>query len=100
MAQEIVECFLDDTPRQIEALRGYLDAWDAPGAARQAHTLKGSSSNVGGEALCALAFEMEKAGNAGDLGSVATRMDDLDREFVRLKEAMTRERAIPGAIGS
>jgi hypothetical protein len=55
---------------------------------------------VGGEALCALAFEMEKAGNAGDLGSVATRMDDLDREFVRLKEAMTRERAIPGAIGS
>jgi HPt (histidine-containing phosphotransfer) domain-containing protein len=91
LAQEIVECFLEDTPRQIEALRGYLDASDAPGAERQAHTLKGSSSNVGGEALCALAFEMEKAGNAGDLGSVATRMDDLDREFVRLKEAMTRE---------
>jgi PAS domain S-box-containing protein len=91
LAQEIVECFLDDTPRQIEALRGYLDASDASGAERQAHTLKGSSSNVGGEALRALAFEMEKAGKAGDLGSVATRMDDLDREFVRLKEAMTRE---------
>ena len=70
---------------------GYLDAWDAPGAERQAHTLKGASATVGGEALRALAFEMEKAGKAGDLGSVAARMDDLEREFVRLKEAMTTE---------
>ena len=44
---------------------------------------------MGGEALRALAFEMEKAGKAGDLGSVAARMDDLEREFARLKEAMT-----------
>jgi CheY-like chemotaxis protein/HPt (histidine-containing phosphotransfer) domain-containing protein len=91
LAQVVTETFLDDTPRQIEALRGYLDAWDAPGAERQAHTIKGASSNVGGEALRALAFEMEKAGKAGDLGSVAARIDGLEREFVRLKEAMARE---------
>ena len=88
LAQVVTESFLDDIPRQIEALRGYLDAWDAPGAERQAHTIKGASANVGGEALRALAFEMEKAGKAGDLGSVRARMDDLEREFVRLKEAM------------
>jgi HPt (histidine-containing phosphotransfer) domain-containing protein len=91
LAQVVMESFLDDIPRQIEALRGYLDAWDAPGAERQAHTLRGASANVGGEALRALAFEMEKAGQAGDLGSVAACMDDLEREFVRLKEAMTKE---------
>ena len=91
LARAVTECFLDDTPRQIEALRGYLDAWDAPGAERQAHSIKGASSNVGGEALRALAFEMEKAGKAGDLGSVRARMDDLEREFVRLKGAMTGE---------
>jgi CheY-like chemotaxis protein/HPt (histidine-containing phosphotransfer) domain-containing protein len=91
LAQEVMATFLDDTPRQIQALRGYLDAWDAAGAERQAHTLKGASANVGGEALHALALEMEKAGKAGDLGSVAARMDDLDREFVRLKEAMGEE---------
>jgi CheY-like chemotaxis protein/HPt (histidine-containing phosphotransfer) domain-containing protein len=91
LARVVTETFLDDAPRQIEALRGYVDAWDAAGAERQAHSLKGASSNVGGEALRALAFEMEKAGKAGDLDSVRARMGDLEREFARLKEAITQE---------
>jgi hypothetical protein len=91
LARVVTESFLDDAPRQIEALRRYLDAWDAPGAERQAHSIKGASSNVGGEALRALAFEMEKAGKAGDLDSVRARMEDLEHEFARLKEAMTTE---------
>jgi HPt (histidine-containing phosphotransfer) domain-containing protein len=91
LARVVIESFLDDIPRQIQALRGYLAAWEAPGAERQAHTIKGASANVGGEALRALAFEMEKAGKAGDLDSVAARMNDLEREFGRLKEAMTAE---------
>ncbi len=91
LARVVTESFLDDIPRQIEALRGYVEAWDAPGAERQAHTIKGSSANVSGEALRALAAEMEKAGQAGDLGSVRARMDELDREFVRLRAAMTKE---------
>jgi hypothetical protein len=46
---------------------------------------------VGGEALRALAFEMEKAGKAGDLGSVRAHMGDLEREFARLKAAMAKK---------
>jgi HPt (histidine-containing phosphotransfer) domain-containing protein len=91
LARVVMASFLDDTPRQIEALRRSLDAWDAAGAERQAHALKGASATVGGETLRALASAMEKAGKAGDLGSVAARMDDLEREFVRLKEAMGEE---------
>ena len=91
LARVVTESFLDDVPRQIEALRGYIEAGDAPGAERQAHTLRGASSNVGGEVLRALAFAMEKAGKAGDLASVRTGMDELDCQFARLKEAMTRE---------
>jgi HPt (histidine-containing phosphotransfer) domain-containing protein len=85
VAQKIVEGFLDDMPRQIAALRGYLDSWSAPDAERQAHAIKGASANVGGEALRALAFEMEKAGKAGDLVPVRARMDGLepDRILVR-----------------
>jgi PAS domain S-box-containing protein len=88
LAKVITDGFLDDIPRQIEVLRGHLDAWDAPGAERLAHTIGGASSNVGGESLRALAFEMEKAGKAGDLGSVRAHMDDLAHEFLRLKEAI------------
>ena len=91
LAQVVTESFLDDIPRQIEALRGYLDTSNAASVERQAHSIKGASASVGGEALRALAFAMEKAGKAGDLGSVRARMDDLEREFVRLKEAMAEQ---------
>ncbi len=91
VVKAVIGGFLDDIPRQIEALRGYLDAGEAPGAVRQAHAIKGASASVSGEALCARAFEIEKAAKAGDLGYAAAHMDGLEREFVRLKEAMTRE---------
>jgi len=84
----ILEGFLMDIPQQIEALRGYLDAGDAAGAERQAHTIKGASANVGGDALRALAFELEQAGKAGDLESIKTRMDELAATFAELKQTM------------
>ena len=89
LARLITHSFLTDIPNQIEALRHNLELSDSSGVSRQAHTLKGAAANVGGEALRALAFEMEKAGQAGDLKLVAARMADLDRQFLRLKQAMT-----------
>ena len=97
LAQIVIETFLDDIPCQIDSLRRYLDVSDASGAERQAHLLKGAAANVGGEALCALAVEMENAGKTGDLGFVAARMDDLEREFLQLKTAMKKEGTAPCA---
>jgi HPt (histidine-containing phosphotransfer) domain-containing protein len=85
-----MEIFLDDTPQQIEALQQHLATCNGPGVGLQAHTISGASATVGGEALRAVALAMEKAGKAGDLDSVRARMDDLRREFARLKEAMTK----------
>jgi HPt (histidine-containing phosphotransfer) domain-containing protein len=87
----VVDAFLEDIPGQIETLRRCLNHSDAAGAARQAHLLKGAAANVGGEALRAVAIDLETAGNLGNLSSIAARMDDLDRQFVRLREAMTQE---------
>ena len=89
LAKVVMKGFLDDIPRQIEALRRCLDAGDVPGAEHRVHTRGGAPANVGGETLRALACETEKAGKAGDLGSARAHMADLEREFVRLKEAMT-----------
>jgi CheY-like chemotaxis protein/HPt (histidine-containing phosphotransfer) domain-containing protein len=87
----VVDAFLEDIPGQIETLRRCLNHSDAAGAARQAHLLKGAAANVGGEALRAVAIDLETAGNLGNLSSIAARMDDLDRQFLRLREAMTQE---------
>ena len=91
LARTVGATFLDDIPRQIAALRDYLEAGDATGAERQAHTIKGASANVGGQALRAVAFEMEKAARAGDLSDTRGYMPELEAQFDRLKQAMTKE---------
>ena len=88
LARTISEGFLNDMPGQIARLKEYLKAGDAASAGRQAHTIKGAASNVGGEALRAVAFAMEKAGNAGDLGAVNARMDILEAAFDQLRREM------------
>jgi len=88
LARAVAAGFLDDIPRQIGALGTCLGTGDAPGALRHAHSIKGASANVGGEALRAVAIEMEKAAGAGDLEGVAARLPDLESQFGRLEEAM------------
>jgi HPt (histidine-containing phosphotransfer) domain-containing protein len=86
LAQTILDGFVEDIPRQIQALRDFLAAGNAPGAERQAHTIKGASATVGAEALRAVALEMEMAGKAGDLEAIRSRMADLEAQFDRLKK--------------
>jgi PAS domain S-box-containing protein len=89
LAKQIVAEFLKDIPQQITALRGCLEAGNATGVARQAHTIKGAAATVGGERLRAVAFEIEKSGKAGDLSAAAGQLAGLDAQFDRLKQALT-----------
>jgi signal transduction histidine kinase/CheY-like chemotaxis protein len=89
LAKKLVLIFLQDIPRQLDALRGYLEAGNAPDAARQSHSLKGASASVGGEALRAVAFEIEKDCNSGDLDAARARLAELEVQFAALKEAMS-----------
>jgi len=88
LARTVIGGFLEDIPKQIEILKDFLEAGDVPKTERQAHSIKGASANVGGEALHEVAFEMEKAAKAGDLKSVAARLPELENQFVRLKDFM------------
>ncbi len=85
----VVDGFLEDLPRQITALKAALEARDAPGVERQAHTLKGASANVGGERLREVAYEMEQAARAGDLNAAGIYLAELEAEGMRLTHAMT-----------
>ena len=89
LARAVVDGFLDDAPRLIDSLRDCLRAGDASGAIRQAHTIKGASATVGGEALSMVAQEMERAATSGDLDGASDRLPDLEFAFDRLRSAMT-----------
>ena len=73
--------------------QGYIAAEATPERPdRQAHTIKGAAANVGGKALSAVAFEMEKAGKAGRLEEIAALMPEVERQFDLLKSSMLEER--------
>ena len=92
LAKTIRDGFLADIPQQIQVLKAFLEAGDVPGAARQAHTIKGASANVCGERLRAVAFEMEKAAKTGALTAAGARKAELEAQFEQLRKTMNKEK--------
>jgi len=90
LAKMICESFCQDIPRQISLLQQQLKEGDLSTATRQIHTIKGASANVGGEALRALAFEMEKLARDGDLDALNARMDFFLGEAELLIQELNR----------
>jgi len=88
---EIVDEFLKDIPRQIETLNGAIEAGDIETAHRQAHSIKGAAANMAADALREAAFEMEKAGQTGDMEALKTGLPTLKKSFECAKEAMIYE---------
>ncbi|MFO7602029.1 MAG: response regulator, partial [Candidatus Desulfacyla sp.] len=88
LAKAVMAGFIDDIPRQIAALKGFLESGDAQAAQRQAHTIKGASANVGGERLREAALRVEKAAQTGDFAGARSLMTELEAQFSRLKDAM------------
>jgi len=88
LAQIAFAAFLEDIPIQIQALKDLVKRGDALGAARQAHSIRGAAANVGGERLRAVASEMERSADVGDLHFIDVRMDELELQFDRLKDAI------------
>jgi CheY-like chemotaxis protein/HPt (histidine-containing phosphotransfer) domain-containing protein len=85
LAADILNSFLEETPRQIQKLRALLEEGQAQTCGQQAHSIKGAAANIGGERLRQVAWEMEKAGDAGDLEAIADRMDSLESRFLELR---------------
>ncbi len=91
LIQEIVEIFLENTPGRIEDLRAAVNAGDAPTARLLAHTIKGMAANLSGEALQALAQEIEDAAGSEDLNAIRDLTAELERRFDQLRKTLQEE---------
>jgi signal transduction histidine kinase/ActR/RegA family two-component response regulator/HPt (histidine-containing phosphotransfer) domain-containing protein len=65
--RETLELFYNKTPRDCDALSGFLEAGDAQNFAILAHGMKSSLATIGAMGLSDAAYELEMAGKAGDL---------------------------------
>ena len=90
LAQIVLVKFLEEAPAQIKDLRDSLEAGDIKDIGFHTHRVKGSAANVGGEAMRAVAAEMEALAMAGNSEAVGARLPDLETEFTRLEQAIAQ----------
>lgn len=80
--REIVGIYFEDTPRRIAELEQSLATGDQPKFTRAAHSVKGSSANVGAMAVRAVAEQIEHKSKQG-LGDAGAMIPALRSEFAR-----------------
>ena len=86
LAQLILRAFLEDCPRQLEAITLCFAEKDAIDLRSKAHTLKGSASAVSAVQLTMLAKQLEEGAARGELkGSLLPRIVEA---FERFKVAL------------
>jgi len=78
--REVIDIFKDDTPLRIQELRSSLAAGDQPTFTRAAHSVKGSSANIGAARLRALAADLETRSRQS-LDDLAGEVDRMEASF-------------------
>lgn len=87
--REIAGIFLEDTPQRIAELTDSLQAGDAAKFTRAAHSIKGSSANLGALALRAAAEKLEHHARTHGLTEVNAMLAEVRAEFDRAQIALT-----------
>jgi two-component system sensor histidine kinase/response regulator len=86
----IADEFLAEAQRQLELLGEALAEGDPQTVERAAHSIKGSSANLGAARLAELTGHLEALGRAKALGGAATVFDDVTVELERVRVALTQ----------
>ena len=88
LARDLVQVFLGDIPRQMQALTDALGAGDEPTSRRLAHSMKGAAGNVEAHALRDATADVEALIKAGRLGDGVLAMARLEAELATLKQRL------------
>ncbi|MEJ7872137.1 MAG: response regulator, partial [Rubrobacteraceae bacterium] len=88
---DLGELFSSDTPPRLANLRVAVEGGDAGAVERIAHTLRGSSANIGARRMAELCEELQKAGASKDLSEASKPAERLQAEFERVRRALATE---------
>ena len=88
MLGEVINMFLQETPKGIGALADAIKTQHPAQATHWAHTIKGSAANLGGNRLRAVAARMEGACKAADWHEAQVLLPRLNKQFEFLERAL------------
>jgi signal transduction histidine kinase/CheY-like chemotaxis protein/HPt (histidine-containing phosphotransfer) domain-containing protein len=94
LVREIVDGFLAEAPRRLALLKEALGRADAEDLTFVAHSLKGSSGQIGAVRVAALSFELEQKGRSADLGSAPALLTELERELAQVAPLLEEQKTI------
>jgi HPt (histidine-containing phosphotransfer) domain-containing protein len=91
--KEIIAIYLEDTPLRLADLRAAAASGDRALYSRAAHTIKGSSSNVGAHVVRGLAEKLEHRSKSEPHADLESLRLELEAAFERAAEALRMLRA-------
>ncbi len=81
MFGEIIEAYLDDTPKRLSLLQEAINNSDLDQLIEQSHGIKGSSGNIGINRLSAICAEIEKLSRSNQLENIPEHIKLAISEF-------------------
>lgn len=84
----ILKTYLDITPALLDELEKAIRQSNAPDIKRHAHTLKGSSANIGAVDLPKVCLEMEYLGRDGDVKKAEALLPKIKQAYSELEKAL------------
>ena len=83
--EELVDLFLEEVPTELGALREAIQRSDAQCVERIAHTLKGSSANMGATRMESICSELEERARSEELADAPAKIAGLEEEVGRVR---------------
>jgi HPt (histidine-containing phosphotransfer) domain-containing protein len=89
---ELIDLYVEDVPRRFEIMRSAISDGDRSAVQRQAHTVKGSSGNLGALGIAQICDRMERLEFDGPDSNLQALMDQLEQEFSDVRIMLHEER--------
>jgi two-component system, sensor histidine kinase and response regulator len=91
MFGSIISQYLEDVPPHLAALREAADLGNAETVRKEAHLLKGATSNFSARKMQSLCSQLEELGRSGSLPQAQNLVQALEQEFIRVRAALQAE---------
>lgn len=82
---ELIDIFITSAEEDLQRLTDSLRNNDTSGAAEAAHSLKGSSGNLGFATIAAMAAKIEQSARNGSLSDLEPISDSISLEMEKIK---------------
>ena len=88
---ELLEDYMNDSKENLKAIRYAIQAKDTVTVVKTAHTLRGTSSNIGAVNMTELSKQLEHLGREETLEGAIELIDQLEGEFIEVKSELEKE---------